>query len=346
MLNSFFDFSLLEIWSTSTHSTLFKGLVRATFNTSSMFLTGIISTVIQNMGTETLEPFTVEVIEDGEVLATETFNGTLDLYATTTINFGSITVNSSTIEVVIVSDDNSNDNSLSQEIGFSTAKSSQKVKVNLLTDNFANETNMEILDENNNVVWSEGNEAIAGTIGTGQLAPNDATNPLANNTLYEWDVNLPTTGCFKFRITDYFGDGLAASTNTEGGIDGSWNIEDNNGIIIAQQSVQNFENEDEVYFENTQAGTSSINENTAMTLAIYPNPIRSNANVDITLTEKAMVRMDIVNILGETLISEVHPMKAGYNSISLNVNDLSSGVYFAHLTLNGETITTKITVAK
>ena len=57
--------------------------------------TGTISAVIQNMGTETLESFSVDVIEDGEVLASETFNGSLETYATTTINFGSITINSS-----------------------------------------------------------------------------------------------------------------------------------------------------------------------------------------------------------------------------------------------------------
>ena len=44
MLSSFFDFSLLDSWSTSTHSTLFKGFVKATFKTSSTFFTGIIST--------------------------------------------------------------------------------------------------------------------------------------------------------------------------------------------------------------------------------------------------------------------------------------------------------------
>ena len=43
MLNSFFNLSFFDNWSTSTHSTLFSGFVNATFKTSSMFLTEIIS---------------------------------------------------------------------------------------------------------------------------------------------------------------------------------------------------------------------------------------------------------------------------------------------------------------
>ena len=309
--------------------------------------TGTISAVIQNMGTETLESFSVDVIEDGEVLASETFNGSLETYATTTINFGSITINSNSVDIVITSsDENAADNSLTQEFIFSSAQSSQQVTVNLLTDNFGNETYMQITDENDNVIWFEGNEAVAGTVGTGQLAPTDLTNPLGDNQLYEWDVTLPSTGCFKFEITDYYGDGLAASTNTNGGVDGDWNIEDNNGVIIAQQTVQNFENEDNTFFENTEAGTSSIGENEKVSFSIYPNPVNSNATLEVNLSENSNVQLDIVNVLGEVTLSESHNMNSGNNSININVSQLTSGIYFAHLTVNGETNTTKITVTK
>jgi hypothetical protein len=220
------------------------------------------------------------------------------------------------------------------------------VTVNLLTDNYGNETYLQITDDNNNVIWFEGNEAVAGNVGTGQLAPEDATNPLGNNQVYEWDVTLPSTGCFKFEITDYYGDGLAASTNTNGGVDGDWSIEDNNGVIIAQQTVQNFENEDDSYFENTEAGTSSIGENEKVSFSIYPNPVNTNATIEVNLSENSNVRLDIVNVLGEVALSESHRMNSGNNSININVSQLTSGIYFAHLTVNGETKTTKITVTK
>jgi len=308
---------------------------------------GNFSVVVQNMGTNDLTSFTVELNSNGESIASEDFSGNLNTFETTTIDFGNITVDSETIDVEITStDDNDNDNTLSHSINFSTGQSSQMVTVNLLTDNYGNETYMQITDENGNVIWFEGNEAVAGSVGTGQLAPADATNPLGNNQLYEWDVTLPSTGCFKFEITDYYGDGLAASTNTNGGVDGDWNIEDNNGVIIAQQTVQNFENEDDAYFENTEAGTSSIGENEKVSFSIYPNPVNSNATLEVKLSENSNVQLDIVNVLGEVTLSESHNMNSGNNSININVSQLTSGIYFAHLTVNGETNTTKITVTK
>jgi hypothetical protein len=256
------------------------------------------------MGTENLTSFTVEVSSNGQSIATEDFSGNLNLFETTTVNFGNITVDGETIDVEITSsDDNDNDNTLTHSVNFSTGQSSQMVTVNLLTDNYGNETYMQITDDNNNVIWFEGNEAVAGNVGTGQLAPEDATNPLGNNQVYEWDVTLPSTGCFKFEITDYYGDGLAASTNTNGGVDGDWSIEDNNGVIIAQQTVQNFENEDDSYFENTEAGTSSIGENEKVSFSIYPNPVNTNATIEVNLSENSNVRLDIVNVLGEVAIS-------------------------------------------
>ena len=308
---------------------------------------GNFSVVVQNMGTENLTSFTVEVSSNGQSIATEDFSGNLNLFETTTVNFGNITVDGETIDVEITSsDDNDNDNTLTHSVNFSTVQSSQMVTVNLLTDNYGNETYMQITDENNNVIWFEGNEAVAGNVGTGQLAPEDATNPLGNNQVYEWDVTLPSTGCFKFEITDYYGDGLAASTNTNGGVDGDWSIEDNNGVIIAQQTVQNFENEDDSYFENTEAGTSSIGENEKVSFSIYPNPVNTNATIEVNLSENSNVRLDIVNVLGEVALSESHRMNSGNNSININVSQLTSGIYFAHLTVNGETKTTKITVTK
>ena len=103
-------------------------------------------------------------------------------------------------------------------------------------------------------------------VGTGQLAPADATNPLGNNQMYSWDVTLPTTGCFKFEITDYYGDGLAASTNTNGGVDGDWSIEDNNGIIISQQTVQNFENEDDSILKTLKLEHHQLTKMTTLVL--------------------------------------------------------------------------------
>ena len=144
---------------------------------------GNLSVTVQNMGTEVLSTFTVEVIADGESIASETFSGSLEVFDVTTIDFGNLTIDTENIEITITSNDaNSSDNSLTQSYSFSSGQTEAEVTVVLLTDNYASEIYMEITDENGNVVWSEGNENVAGNYDTGQENPAaDPTNPLENN---------------------------------------------------------------------------------------------------------------------------------------------------------------------
>ena len=205
---------------------------------------------------------------------------------------------------------------------------------------------MEITDENGNVVWSEGNENVAGNYDTGQENPAaDPTNPLQNNQSYEWTVNLPSESCHTFFIGDYYGDGLDASQ--WGGTNGNWTINDNNSNSIAQMSVANFEGFEDASFLNTVAGNpSAIDENDNFGFAIYPNPMNSKATINVNLSESSDMRLDVVNILGEVNLTSTFGLNAGNNSMDLDVSSLNSGIYFAHLTANGETKTMKITVTR
>ena len=310
---------------------------------------GNLSVVVQNMGTELLTTFTVEVMANGQSIASEVFNGTLDVFETTTINFGNLTIDTETIEVIIATnDDNSSDNSLTESYSFGSGETEAEVTVVLLTDNYASEIYMQISDENGNVVWSEGNENVAGNYDTGQENPAaDPTNPLENNQTYEWTVTLPAENCHTFFIGDYYGDGLDASQ--WGGSNGNWTVNDNNGSTIAQMTVANFEGSEDASFLNTVAGNpSSIDENDNFNFdfTIYPNPMNSKATININLNESSDVRLDVVNILGEVNLSSIFNLNTGYNSIDFDVSSLNSGIYFAHLTTNGETETMKITVTR
>jgi len=211
---------------------------------------GNLSVLVQNLGTELLTSFTVDVMINGESAISVTFNGALEVYQTTTIDFGNITINSELIEIELTtSDDNTADNTLSHFINMNNGQTSEEVTVKLLTDNYAAETYMQITDENGLIIWSEGNENVGTTINTNDgNAPIDYTNPLENNQNYEWNVNLPTDGCLKFTIYDYYGDGLNAGQ--WGGTNGTWSIENNNGVLMEEQIQINFGGTDEAYFTN------------------------------------------------------------------------------------------------
>ena len=308
---------------------------------------GNVSVTVQNMGTLPLTSFTVEVFENGNSIASQDYMGELLQYQTTDINFGNLTINSDEYEIQITStDDNASDNVITQSLSFA-GDTEEMVTVSLLTDNYASETYLEITDENGNVVWSQGNEAIAGQYDTGsETPPTDPTSPLTNNTQYNWEVGLVATGCYTLTVGDYYGDGLFASQ--WGGTDGNWSLKDNGNMTIAQMSGDDvFEGIDESNFENLAEGQpTSIQSLDQFNLALYPNPVVSNATLEITLNENSTANMNILDILGKVVRTSTHKLNAGNNLINFNVNDLVNGVYFVELNVNGLTTTKKITVTK
>jgi len=299
--------------------------------------TGNVTISVQNFGTEVINSFDIEAISDGLLLATESFNGTLETYDVTTVEFQNLTI-SSDVEFVITSDDDNSDNSLTQFYSFS-GETNKKVIVKLLTDNYASEIYLEIIDEDNNVVWSEGNEDVAGDYGTGdESAPTDPTNPLVNNQSYEWEVNLYSVGCFNFFIGDYYGDGLNAAA--AGGIDGSWSIENQDGELLAQMANVNYQGSDEAYFKNNEI--SSINENENISFTIYPNPARDNAK--LTINSKVYdnhSKLSIINVLGEVVSKVDVKLNEGINEIPLELENLSNGLYSVELTSSSLIISQK-----
>ena len=72
-------------------------------------------------------------------------------------------------------------------------------------------------------------------------------------------------------------------------------------------------------------------------ISLYPNPV-----VDGTLTvsaEKEITRLDIVNIVGEHILSEEEPEPS--TSVRLDVNNLKSGIYLIKVTFVDNTSNTK-----
>ena len=121
-----------------------------------------------------------------------------------------------------------------------------------------------------------------------------------------------------------------------------------NGDIINEMSKPNFGDAVNESFgaDSDGNGSTGISELSTVSTSVYPNPIRSKATLSVNLLESSNARLDVVNMLGETIMSENYSLNSGNNLINLNVNTLSNGVYFTHLIINDEVITNKITVTK
>ena len=79
-------------------------------------------------------------------------------------------------------------------------------------------------------------------------------------------------------------------------------------------------------------------------LAVYPNPVKDNQeiNANLTLKETANVTYKVVNTLGQVRYREnLGTVSAGSQNIQLPSLDLAKGVYFLQFNVNDRTLTRK-----
>jgi lysyl endopeptidase len=206
------------------------------------------------------------------------------------------------------------------------------LKVILTTDDYANETYVELRNAAGVVVWSEGNENVSGNFGTGAFpAPNDATNPLQNNTVYNYDIPLTAFECYTFVIYDFYGDGMGAAQ--WGGTDGSLTLADNNAVVIYTLPVADFG-------DSTAAVVRHIDdanvEEAVFNFTIAPNP--AQAVLDIDWYDNDKMNIHVYDLCGKLLLFE----QSETSSAQLNIQAISAGTYILELTnASGEVVKKK-----
>ncbi len=197
------------------------------------------------------------------------------------------------------------------------------LKVSLLTDDYAPETYMEVTNSGGTVVWSEGNENVAGNFATGEENPTaDPTNALDNLTQYNWDVSLPSADCYTFTVYDYYGDGMGASQ--WGGTDGNLQLKNNGNTTIYTISAADFGGSEAITVENTGGGTTGIDLFSKRDVLIYPNPAQNQIIIDATNASSDYEQIKISDITGKIIFET----SLNTNKMTVvNLEDFASGVY-------------------
>jgi len=79
----------------------------------------------------------------------------------------------------------------------------------------------------------------------------------------------------------------------------------------------------------------------------YPNPFNPVTNIRYSIPESGVVSISVFNLLGEKVTDLVNEFKvAGEYNVNLNAAGLSSGTYIYSMTVNGNTISKKLTLLK
>jgi hypothetical protein len=182
---------------------------------------------------------------------------------------------------------------------------------------------MEVTNSGGTVVWSEGNENVAGNFATGEENPTaDPTNALDNLTQYNWDVSLPSSDCYTFTVYDYYGDGMGASQ--WGGTDGNLQLKNNGNTTIYTISAADFGGSEAITVENTGGGTTGIDLFSKRDVLIYPNPAQNQIIIDATNASSDYEQIKISDITGKIIFET----SLNTNKMTVvNLGDFASGVY-------------------
>ncbi len=77
-------------------------------------------------------------------------------------------------------------------------------------------------------------------------------------------------------------------------------------------------------------------------LRVFPNPANSVINVEFLVFNKETYKVEIINSLGEVLISETSKTK----NLTLNTNNLNSGVYTLLIKTEVGTLSRKVVIER
>jgi hypothetical protein len=94
-------------------------------------------------------------------------------------------------------------------------------------------------------------------------------------------------------------------------------------------------------------GSSGLEDfsNTAISMNAYPNPSNSQTTINYTTSTAGVVNIDVFDVLGNKVATiENSNRPAGSHDVKFETKDLTSGVYFVKLSLNGREAMIKLTV--
>lgn len=205
------------------------------------------------------------------------------------------------------------------------------LRVTLLTDDYADEIYFELRNAAGNIVWTEGNENVAGNFGTGAFpSPTDPTNPLQDNTTYNFAIALTAFECYTFVIYDFYGDGLGASQF--GGVDGALFLANNDSLNIFTLPAADFG--DSLAIVVRHIDDASLDQ-TQLNFTLAPNP--ASTFLDLNWFNSELMTIEVFDVCGKLLLKQ----QTQGSAAQLDVQALSSGTYLLQLSSNNAGVVQK-----
>lgn len=275
---------------------------------------------LQNMGTTPLTTATIEARQGSTVIGSTTWTGNLATYGITNVDVTNFTPSASTqVTLAITSTDgNMNNNNTTTVVQASTlVATSTQVTMEVKTDNYGSETTWKLFNPNGSVFAQGG--------------------PYGNNqtTTYNW--NLSDLSCYRLEFYDAYGDGFCCSYGN-----GYYKVMVNGATVLQGGS---FGSMDKKFFRTDNAAGIEDNQ-LDRSLSVYPNPSTGRVTVEYTLEQGAAVNVTVTDLVGKTVMQQSLRTASGVQTETIDLGNLSNGMYLLKLDAGDRQATRTITLNK
>jgi lysyl endopeptidase len=244
---------------------------------------------------------------DNGTISTINFNGALSQNQTESFVLDPIdlTEGDYTFNVILVSvngteDQNESNNNIATDFsvgGSSDQYATLQVVLELLTDDYAEETSWEFREVGGAVLYSD--------------SYNEGSD---DNTTFIETFNVELDNCYEFELFDSYGDGICCQYG-----EGEYSLSTSDGEVI-------FEGAEFTDSELTQmsiGGELSINDASLASISLYPNPATSEITLSIGNTNDSS-SYSLYNTFGQLLDQGV----VSQNKEVISVSGYTTGIYF------------------
>jgi hypothetical protein len=277
---------------------------------------------LQNLGTSPMTSATIQALQGSTVLGSTNWTGNLNTYDVIDVPVTNyIAMNSSTITYQITStDDNTSNNSSTQSLATSnTIAPSTNVTFEIKTDNYGSETRWKLFNPDGTVF------AQAGPYANGSQPAHT----------YNWTLNDLT--CYRLQVTDAYGDGMCCSYGN-----GYYKVMVDGNIVL--QGGQ-FSSEDNKLFKTDAISGIASNE-LDRSLNIYPNPSTGLVNIEYNLEQNTAMKVTVTDVVGQVVMSRELRAANSAQRQTLDLGDLSNGMYLIKMDAGNRQATRTITLNK
>jgi hypothetical protein len=279
-------------------------------------------TKMRNYGENTITTASLNLLENGNVVATKQFTGSMPRFTTRNVTFDSYAFDATANYTVEVATANSNPvlnptlASAALDVNLA-GQATTDVVVKVYTDNYPSE-----------ISWNIKNSAGAIVATAGPYAGTAAGGGVDANTTKIHNVTLLTNDCYSINLLDSYGDGWGLGT-TQHGLE----VFDSSNVSVVFVDGDNFT----TTLARPNAMTTaqlSVSAFELNSLKLFPNP----STGIITINTETSVNVSIVDVTGKVVFVADNVTK----DKNIDLSGLQKGVYLAQISSENATTTEKI----